>query len=64
MQIDHKKIKKIEDDLINKTENFTIEVLERIFTTLTECVAHYKPIYDRNQLPKELTDRLASLKVF
>ena len=62
--MDQKKLKKIEDDLINKTEEFTTEVLERIYITLNECVVQYRNVYDRTQLPSELTDRLTSLKVF
>ena len=64
LQVDQKKLKKIEDDLINKTEEFTTEVLERIYITLNECVVQYRNVYDRTQLPSELTDRLTSLKVF
>jgi len=64
LKVDQKKLKKIEDDLINKTEEFTTEVLERIYITLNECVVQYRNVYDRTQLPSELTDRLTSLKVF
>lgn len=64
LKVDQKKLKRIEDDLINKTEEFTTEVLERIYITLNECVVQYRNVYDRTQLPSDLTDRLTSLKVF
>ena len=63
LQVDEKKIKQIHDDLVKRTDNFTIENLERIFVKLMECVAAYKKVYDRTQLPTELMERLDSLKI-
>merc|ERR1711944_37292 len=62
--IDLKKLDKIEVDLVEKTKSKTIEELERIYTSLMECVMNYKHEYDRSSLPKEMSNRLISLKVF
>ena len=59
--MDFKKLKQIQDDLITQTENSTTEILERIYTKLMECVSHYKGVYNRNQLPKDLEDKLINL---
>lgn len=64
LQIDLKKLDKIEVDLVEKTKSKTIEELERIYTSLMECVMNYKHEYDRSSLPKEMSNRLISLKVF
>merc|ERR1711983_503719 len=63
MKIDFKKLKAIEDDLVKRTEDFHIENLERIFTKLMECVSHYRNVYDRSQLPQDLTDKMKTLKL-
>ena len=59
--MDFKKLKQIQDDLITQTENSTTEILERIYTKLMECVSHYKGVYNRENLPKELEDKLFNL---
>ena len=62
-QIDFKKLKGIEGDLVKGTKDFHIEDLERIFTKLMECVSHYKNVYDRSQLPQDLTEKMKTLKL-
>ena len=58
-----KKLKTIEDDLIKRTDNFTTENLERIYTKLMEVVSMYKKTYDRTQLPKDITDKIENLRL-
>ena len=61
LQMDFNKLKQIEDDLVTRTENSTTEILEKVYTKLMECVSHYKGLYDRTQLPKDLEDKMANL---
>ncbi len=63
MQIDIKKLRQIEDDVVKRTEGFDTENLERIFTKLMECVAAYKTTFERAQLPQDMLDKLDSLKI-
>jgi len=61
LKMDFNKLKQIEDDLVTRTENSTTEILEKVYTKLMECVSHYKGLYDRTQLPKDLEDKMANL---
>ena len=61
LQMDFNKLKQIEDDLVTRTENSTTEILEKVYTKLMECVSHYKGLYDRTQLPKDLEDKMSNL---
>lgn len=61
LKMDFNKLKQIEDDLVTRTENSTTEILEKVYTKLMECVSHYKGLYDRTQLPKDLEDKMSNL---
>ena len=56
-------MQQIQDDLISRTNTLTTDTLERIFTKLMECVHKYKKVYDRTDLPNDLTSRLDSLHI-
>ena len=59
--MDLNKLKQIQDDLVTRTEDSTTEILEKAYTKLMECVSHYKNVYDRTQLIKDLDDKINSL---
>ena len=44
-----------------RTNESTTEVLEKVYTKLMECVSHYKGVYDRTQLLKDLGDKIDNL---
>ena len=59
--MDLNKLRQIQDDLNIRTNEATTEVLEKVYTKLMECVSHYKGVYDRTQLLKDLDDKINNL---
>lgn len=60
-QVDLKKLKQMEDDLVKRTDDFNTENLERIFAKLMECVNSYRKVYDRSQLVIDMGNKLDKL---
>merc|ERR1719447_2696327 len=61
LKMDLNKLRQIQDDLNIRTNEATTEVLEKVYTKLMECVSHYKGVYDRTQLLKDLDDKINNL---
>jgi hypothetical protein len=58
--IDENQLIQLEKDLVECTENYSMEPLERLFCQLTECVRPFKLKYDRSSLIEIIRSMLPS----
>uniref|UniRef100_A0A8D0L9Z8 ATPase family AAA domain containing 2B n=1 Tax=Sphenodon punctatus TaxID=8508 RepID=A0A8D0L9Z8_SPHPU len=48
--VDHDKLKKLLDLLVKKSENLTVDQLERLYSLLSQCIYRHRKDYDKSQL--------------
>ncbi|EGV91883.1 ATPase family AAA domain-containing protein 2B [Cricetulus griseus] len=48
--VDHERLKKLLDLLVDKSNNLTVDQLERLYSLLSQCIYRHRKDYDKSQL--------------
>ncbi|XP_059516416.1 ATPase family AAA domain-containing protein 2B isoform X5 [Myotis daubentonii] len=62
--VDHEKLKKLLDLLVDKSNNLTVDQLERLYSLLSQCIYHHRKDYDKSQLIEEMERTVHTFETF
>ncbi|XP_014457076.1 ATPase family AAA domain-containing protein 2B isoform X1 [Alligator mississippiensis] len=52
--VDHGRLKNLLDLLVKKSDNLTVDQLERLYSLLSQCIYRHRKDYDKSQLVEEM----------
>ncbi|KAL2306926.1 hypothetical protein Nmel_004873 [Mimus melanotis] len=52
--VDHDRLKKLLDMVVKKSDNLTVDQLERLYSLLSQCIYRHRRDYDKSQLIEEM----------
>ncbi|KAM9563393.1 ATPase family AAA domain-containing protein 2B isoform 1-T1 [Guaruba guarouba] len=52
--VDHDRLKKLLDLVVKKSDNLTVDQLERLYSLLSQCIYRHRRDYDKSQLIEEM----------
>ncbi|KAI1241274.1 hypothetical protein IHE44_0009749, partial [Lamprotornis superbus] len=52
--VDHDRLKKLLDVVVKKSDNLTVDQLERLYSLLSQCIYRHRRDYDKSQLIEEM----------
>uniref|UniRef100_A0A6G1RGE0 ATPase family, AAA domain containing 2B n=1 Tax=Hypotaenidia okinawae TaxID=2861861 RepID=A0A6G1RGE0_9GRUI len=52
--VDHDRLKKLLDLVVEKSDNLTVDQLERLYSLLSQCIYRHRRDYDKSQLIEEM----------
>ncbi|XP_052042109.1 ATPase family AAA domain-containing protein 2B isoform X1 [Apodemus sylvaticus] len=52
--VDHERLQKLLDLLVDKSNNLTVDQLERLYSLLSQCIYRHRKDYDKSQLVEEM----------
>ncbi|KFV03025.1 ATPase family AAA domain-containing protein 2B, partial [Pterocles gutturalis] len=52
--VDHDRLKKLLDLVVKKSDNMTVDQLERLYSLLSQCIYRHRRDYDKSQLTEEM----------
>ncbi|XP_023612226.1 ATPase family AAA domain-containing protein 2B isoform X9 [Myotis lucifugus] len=62
--VDHERLKKLLDLLVDKSNNLTVDQLERLYSLLSQCIYHHRKDYDKSQLIEEMERTVHTFETF
>nr|XP_006118592.1 ATPase family AAA domain-containing protein 2B isoform X1 [Pelodiscus sinensis] len=62
--VDHDRLKKLLDLLVKKSNNLTVDQLERLYSLLSQCIYRHRKDYDKSQLVEEMERTVHMFETF
>ncbi|XP_041831829.1 ATPase family AAA domain-containing protein 2B isoform X2 [Melanotaenia boesemani] len=62
--VDHQRLLALLDMVIKKSEGYSVEQLERLYSVLSQCIYQHRREYDKTQLLEELEERIQHFYTF
>ncbi|XP_035534519.1 ATPase family AAA domain-containing protein 2B isoform X2 [Morone saxatilis] len=62
--VDHQQLLALLDMVVKKSEGYSVEQLERLYSLLSQCIYQHRREYDKSQLLEELEDRIQHFDTF
>ncbi|XP_054618114.1 ATPase family AAA domain-containing protein 2B isoform X2 [Dunckerocampus dactyliophorus] len=62
--VDHERLLVLLDKAVKKSEGFSVEQLERLYSVLSQCIYLHRREYDKTQLLEEMEDRIQHFDTF
>uniref|UniRef100_A0A3P9JWF6 ATPase family AAA domain-containing protein 2 n=1 Tax=Oryzias latipes TaxID=8090 RepID=A0A3P9JWF6_ORYLA len=62
--VDHQRLLALLDKVVKKSEGFSVEQLERLYSLLSQCVYHHRREYDKTRLLEEMEEKTQHFHTF
>uniref|UniRef100_A0A3P8UP21 ATPase family AAA domain-containing protein 2 n=3 Tax=Cynoglossus semilaevis TaxID=244447 RepID=A0A3P8UP21_CYNSE len=62
--VDHQRLLVLLDVVVKKSEDYSVEQLERLYSLLGQCIYKYRREYDKTQLLEEMEERIQHFHTF
>ncbi|CAI5683276.1 ATPase family AAA domain-containing protein 2B isoform X1 [Oreochromis niloticus] len=62
--IDHQRLLALLDMVVKKSEGYSVEQLERLYSLLSQCIYKHRREYDKTQLLEEMEERIQRFDTF
>lgn len=62
--VDHDRLMNLLDLLVKKSDNLTVDQLERLYSLLNQCIYRHRKDYDKSQLVEEMERTVAMFETF
>ncbi|XP_058469113.1 ATPase family AAA domain-containing protein 2B [Solea solea] len=62
--VDHQQLLVLLDMAVRKSDGYSVEQLERLYSLLSQCIYKYRREYDKTQLLEDLEDRIQHFDTF
>ncbi|KAM6082749.1 ATPase family AAA domain-containing protein 2B isoform 4-T4 [Chlamydotis macqueenii] len=62
--VDHDRLKKLLDLVVKKSDNLTVDQLERLYSLLSQCIYRHRRDYDKSQLIEEMERTVRVFETF
>ncbi|XP_036119514.1 ATPase family AAA domain-containing protein 2B isoform X14 [Molossus molossus] len=62
--VDHARLKKLLDLLVDKSNNLAVDQLERLYSLLSQCIYRHRKDYDKSQLVEEMERTVHTFETF
>ncbi|XP_049914619.1 ATPase family AAA domain-containing protein 2B isoform X2 [Epinephelus moara] len=62
--VDHQRLSALLDMVVMKSEGYSVEQLERLYSRLSQCIYQHRREYDKTQLLEEMEERIQHFDTF
>ncbi|XP_076016241.1 ATPase family AAA domain-containing protein 2B isoform X2 [Genypterus blacodes] len=62
--VDHQRLSALLDEVVKKSEGYSVEQLERLYSVLGQCIYQHRREYDKTQLLEEMEERVQHYDTF
>ncbi|XP_026174319.1 ATPase family AAA domain-containing protein 2B isoform X2 [Mastacembelus armatus] len=62
--VDHQRLLALLDMVVRKSEGYSVEQLERLYSLLSQCIYQHRREYDKTQLLEEMEERIQHFDTF
>ncbi|XP_076611635.1 ATPase family AAA domain-containing protein 2B [Chaetodon auriga] len=62
--VDHQRLSALLDTVVKKSEGYSVEQLERLYSLLSQCIYKHRREYDKTQLLEEMEERIQHFDTF
>ncbi|XP_028294989.1 ATPase family AAA domain-containing protein 2B isoform X2 [Gouania willdenowi] len=62
--VDHKRLQALLDQVVNKSEGYSVEQLERLYSVLSQCIYQHRREYNKTQLLEEMEQKVQEFDTF
>nr|XP_046228810.1 ATPase family AAA domain-containing protein 2B isoform X2 [Scatophagus argus] len=62
--VDHQRLLALLDMVVKKSEGYSVEQLERLYSLLSQCIYQHRREYDKTQLLEEMEERIQRFDTF
>lgn len=62
--VDHQRLSALLDTVVMKSEGYSVEQLERLYSLLSQCIYQHRREYDKTQLLEEMEERTQHFDTF
>lgn len=62
--VDHQRLQALLDTVVKKSEGYSVEQLERLYSLLSQCIYQHRREYDKTQLLEEMEERIQHFDTF
>lgn len=62
--VDHQRLLALLDTVVKKSEGYSVEQLERLYSLLSQCIYQHRREYDKTQLLEEMEERIQHFDTF
>ncbi|XP_034555220.1 ATPase family AAA domain-containing protein 2B isoform X2 [Notolabrus celidotus] len=62
--VDHQRLSCLLDTVVKKSEGYSVEQLERLYSLLSQCIYQHRREYDKTQLLEEMEERIQHFDTF
>ena len=62
--VDHERLQKLLDLLVDKSNNLTVDQLERLYSLLSQSIYRHRKDYDKSQLVEEMERTVHMFETF
>ncbi|KAM9339136.1 ATPase family AAA domain-containing protein 2B [Symphorus nematophorus] len=62
--VDHQRLSALLDTVVKKSEGYSVEQLERLYSLLSQCIYQHRREYDKTQLLEEMEERIQHFDTF
>uniref|UniRef100_A0A3Q4AMK7 ATPase family AAA domain-containing protein 2 n=1 Tax=Mola mola TaxID=94237 RepID=A0A3Q4AMK7_MOLML len=62
--VDHHRLSALLDMVVKKSEGYSVEQLERLYSLLSQCIYQHRRVYNKTQLLKEMEERIQHFETF
>ncbi|XP_054474206.1 ATPase family AAA domain-containing protein 2B [Anoplopoma fimbria] len=62
--VDHQRLSALLDTVVKKSEGYSVEELERLYSLLSQCIYKHRREYDKTQLLEEMEGRIQHFDTF
>ncbi|XP_036405671.1 ATPase family AAA domain-containing protein 2B [Megalops cyprinoides] len=62
--VDYERLKGLLETVVEKTENYTVDQLERLYSLLSQCIYQHRRDYDKTRLMEEMERKVQHFETF
>ncbi|KAM7368152.1 hypothetical protein PAMP_014399 [Pampus punctatissimus] len=62
--VDHERLSALLDTVVKKSDGYSVEQLERLYSLLSQCIFQHRRKYDKTQLLEEMEERIQHFDTF
>ncbi|XP_060908447.1 ATPase family AAA domain-containing protein 2B isoform X1 [Labrus mixtus] len=62
--VDHQRLSALLDTVVKKSDGYSVEQLERLYSLLSQCIYQHRREYDKTQLLEEMEERIQHFDTF
>ncbi|KAM7395711.1 hypothetical protein PAMA_007130 [Pampus argenteus] len=62
--VDHERLSALLDTVVKKSDGYSVEQLERLYSLLSQCIFQHRRKYDKTQLLEEMEERIQHFHTF